>query len=434
MNRGVWWLAPAGVTALVVFTSLGAAWYYSDEVFRRAWGAPKSLTTDTVQWIAITALVFVVASLATLLLARRQVVARRWPSLPLSVVPGLRKAHWGFFAATCVGYLALLLAAWSRGVRPADIVARFTGSGSADLLKSQFAPITGVTSLTQMGIGFVIVTALLLLADPRRADGLRLALVLCLALGRAFVASERLAILELLLPLVAVGAMAVAWRMRGFLRIAPLLLLPIVIAMFAVFEYGRSWAFYQTQQDGSFIPFAVERLAGYYATAFNNGELVIAQGDKGVPFLSVEGIWEAPGVAQMGLYERLNGSEPTELGWLLERYANPEFNNPCGLCLPIHDFGPWGAAIFFAIAGVLVTLAYVAFLNGHLVGLLVYPALFTGLWELPRYLYWTQGRLLPVLVLLLVVGTVMARQLARRNAQVPDGTEAAAVGSPAWSI
>ena len=417
MNRGLWWLAPAGVTSLTVFLSLGAAWLTTDEVFRRAWDAPKSLTTDTVQLLAILALVFILASLLTVVLAGRRAAPYSWPAVPRLVLPNLRKAHWGLFVATCVGYLALLGAGVSRGVRPADIAARLVGDGSADQLKAQFAPITGVTSLTQMGIGFVIVTALLLISDPRRGEALRLAFVLALALGRTLLASERLAILELLLPLVAIGAMALSQRLRGVLRLAPLLLLPVVVAVFAVFEHGRSWAFHQSTHDGSYLMFAGERLAGYYVTAFNNGQLVLSRADTGVPYLSVQGIWEAPGVAQLGAYERLNGAGPPDVAWLLTGFANPEFNNPCGLCLPLHDFGPWGAAVFFATLGVLVTMAYIAFLNAHLVGLLVYPALFTGLWELPRYLYWTQGRLLPVLAVLMIIGVMVSGSLVRRQEQ-----------------
>lgn len=422
MNWGLWWLAPAGAASLTVFTSLGAAWLVTDEVFRRAWDSPKSLTGGTVELVAITALVFVVASLFTLLLAGRRVVPRAWPAVPPAAIPGLRKAHWGLFAVTCVGYLALLLAGVSRGVRPADIAARFTGEGSADQLKGQFAPITGITSLTQMGIGFVIVTALLLLSQPRRGDVVRLTLVLTLALSRTMVASERLAILEVLLPLVAIAAMVLAHRFRGFLRLAPLVFLPVVVAIFAVFEHGRSWSFHRNEQDGQFWLFAVERLGGYYATAFNNGELLISKADAGVPYLSVQGVWEAPGIAQLGLYERVNGAGPPDVAWLFTGFANPEFNNPCGICLPLHDFGPSGAAVFFAVLGVLVTLTYAAFLNAHPVGLLVYPALFTGLWELPRYLYWTQGRFLPVLAVLMIIGLSVSATLARHRAQSQQAT------------
>ena len=40
----------------------------------------------------------------------------------------------------------------------------------------------------------------------------------------------------------------------------------------------------------------------------------------------------------------------------------------------------------------------------HLNLVLLYPPLVTGLFEVPRYLYWTQGRLAPALVALALIG------------------------------
>lgn len=409
---GLWWLSPASVVLLVIPASLALAWHYPDEVFRRAWTTPKSLSTDTVLQLAAVILVFVAVSGITVLLTRPVVASSRWPLLSPPAVALLRRAHWWLFGATAFGYAALLAAGFARGARPADLVARLTGGPvSADALKAQFAPVTGITSLTQLGIGFVIVTAVLLATAPRRADAVRLLLVLSWAVARAMIASERLAIMELILPLVAVLAMAAASRvrLRPLLRWLPALLVPLGVGIFAAFEYGRTWAFYRTQQDGSFLAFAAERFAGYYATAYNNGHLLLTHAQSGVPYLSVQGVWEAPGVAQSGIYERLNPAGPPDMKTIFTAYGNPEFNNPCGICLPVLDFGLSGALLFFAAFAVLVTLAYVAFLRGSPVGLLVYPALFTGLWELPRYLYWTQGRLLPTLVVLVAVGLAVAR-------------------------
>lgn len=411
-NVGVWWLTPAGVVTLVVPATLALAWFYPDEVYRRAWGAAKSLTWPTVVSLAAASLVFIAVSLLVMALARRLPRAG-WPRLDSHAIAVLRRASTVLFVLTIVGYLALLAAGLARGARPGDILARlFGGDVSADALKSQFAPITGITSLTQMGIGLVIVAALLLVVAPSRREVIRLVVVVLLALLRAVVVSERLAIIEIVLPLLAVGAMAAANepRLRTWLRWAPLLLVPLGALVFAGFEYGRSWVYYRSQGEGSFMAFATERLAGYYATAYNNGQLLLDQNPPSAPYLSVQGLWEAPGVAQSGIYGWLNPAGPGDFSWLLSAYANPEFNNPCGLCLPLHDFGLLGGIAFFALASVLVTLVFVAFWNAHPVGLLAYPALFTGLWELPRYLYWTQGRLLPVLAVLVVVGLLALRR------------------------
>lgn len=414
---GTWWLHPAGVVVLVVPATLVLAWIHDEQTYRQAWSTAKSLTMGTVVELAVVALTFVVASLITTFVARRRPTTPQWPALTPRVIAVLRRGHWWLFLGTLFGYAALVVAGLSRGARPADLLTRLTGGPvSADTIKEQFAPVTGITSLTQLGIGFVIVTALLLLVDPNRAMGVRLLVVLGLGLLRAFLLSERLAILELVLPLLAITVMAVLAATtsvvtRTIARLVPIVLIPLGLLLFAVFEYGRSWSFYRSRTDGSFLTFAGERFVGYYATAYNNGQLLISHGDSGreVPYLSIQGLWEAPGVATSGLYERLNHAAPIDWFWLLDAYANPEFNNQCGICLPVRDYGSAGAVVFFAAAAVLVTLAYLAFLQAHPVGLLVYPALFTGLWELPRYLYWTQGRLLPVLVVLTFIGLVCAR-------------------------
>jgi hypothetical protein len=61
-----------------------------------------------------------------------------------------------------------------------------------------------------------------------------------------------------------------------------------------------------------------------------------------IPLRTLEVVWTAPVVEQLGLYDRLSpgGSSPA-LQDLLAQKANPEFNNPCGLCDPFLD---WGAA------------------------------------------------------------------------------------------
>ena len=49
----------------------------------------------------------------------------------------------------------------------------------------------------------------------------------------------------------------------------------------------------------------------------------------------------------------------------------------------------------------------------------MYPVLFTGLLELPRYVYWTQGRVVPAFVVLLVLAHGMRRATPRGRAVRP---------------
>ena len=139
----------------------------------------------------------------------------------------------------------------------------------------------------------------------QRKTWLRLALILFLAFVRSFVATERLAILELIVPLIVVAAFTYVGdprpRIRGFVKLAPVILIPAVVAVFAVFEYSRSWVFYKQQSSGSFVDFALERFAGYYATAYNNGQLALDHLplDGHVPYVSIQALWDAPGISQL---------------------------------------------------------------------------------------------------------------------------------------
>ena len=56
---------------------------------------------------------------------------------------------------------------------------------------------------------------------------------------------------------------------------------------------------------------------------------------------------------------------------------------------------------------------HLAFLHGRLLGVLLYPVVFTGLLELPRYLYLFQGRAVPAIGVPLVL--VLTRALIQRR-------------------
>ena len=424
--RGLWWLSPAGAVTLVVLPTLAMALRLPDDRFRAAWGTPRWLHGEYVLLLLAGVAVFAVASLVPLLLPRSS-LARPWPGLSPIMRQRLLLASSVVFWATMLGYLAYLAVGVARGARPADFVAVLVSQDtlSADL-KEVFAPVAGVTTMTQFGIAYVVLGTVLLMDGPAPGVYRRLAIVGGAALMRAFFLSERLAILELIIPAVAVVAMVAVGSPRTWVsratRWAPLIFAPAVIAVFGVFEYSRSWVFYQARTGGSFLDFAVERLSGYYTTAYNNGQMLyMFDAVPGrIPLRTLEVLWTAPVVEQLGVYDRLSPGGSSALQDLLAQKANPEFNNPCGLCDPFLDWGAAGGLLWWALAGLLLGLAYRAFCNGSLYLLLLYPPLVTGLFEVPRYLYWTQGRLAPALVALALIGWWAARHPQRAPIEWKD--------------
>lgn len=414
--RGLWWISPLGALALVVPLSLWAAWQLPTQTYERAWGTAKSLTTQTTLLLFAGMLVLMIGGTLPLLAANRRPVHLPWPNFNQEQWQRLAKGAGWLYWMTIFGYAAMGLAGVARGVRPSDIVAAFVDQNNlSGQLKTAFAPITGITSFTQVGVAFVIVAGLLLFRHPTRQIKFRLLVVLFLAFVRSFVATERLAILELIVPLIVVAAVSYVGdprpKIRNFVRLAPIILIPALISVFSLFEYSRSWVFYRQQTSGTFLDFALERFAGYYATAYNNGQLALLHepATAKVPYLSIQALWEAPGISQLNLYGILNGGPPADFSVVLKMFGNPEFNNECGLCDPFVDWGPVGGLIFFLCVGLLIGLAYRGFGNGTPVATLIYPTLVTGLYEIPRYMYWTQGRVFSALVALTVIGIWMTR-------------------------
>ncbi len=406
---GLWWLSPTGSVTIIIPATLYLAWVFDNQTYVDQWRTPKVLTTATILTALTAVVVFMIAGLLPQF-AKWRTLSKPWPSFSESQYESLATCAKWIFRATLVGYLTMFGAAVARGARPTIFIDAFTGDGTNDALKDYFAPITGITTFTQVGIAYVVVATLLIIRHPVPYIRTKLALIIFLGLFRAFFVSERLAIIELVFPIVAVLAMVGAGSRHGRTRIAsklaPILLVPAAMGMFAFFEYFRSWTvYYAAQPNNGFFSFAVERFAGYYVTAYNNGQIALDyHPPDAVPYNSIAFLWQAPVVSQLGIYDKLNHGPPLDWFAVLVAHGNEELNNVGGIQEPFVDFGSIGGYIFFAAAGLILGWLYLGFKNGSPMAVIVYPPLVTGLFEMPRYLYWTQGRFTPGLVALIITG------------------------------
>jgi hypothetical protein len=425
---GVWWLSPAGAVLLVVPPTLGLAVAYSNEEFRTFFRSPKSLDTDSAVLFGAGALCFVLAALATQVGRRPAPPGGRRPWLDATQLAALRRVSGPLYALTLAGYLAFGVSAARNGFGLNDLLNALI---SQDLYteqapKSVIGTIPGVTTLTQVGIAYAIVATLLLLHGPDRTTLVRLVALGGLTTLRAFLFTERLALVELAVPaLVLVAVRASQSRRPGrrlLLRMAPIPLVVLLVAGFAATEYSRSYTYYKTRTTDGLVTFSVKRLSGYYATAYNNGHLVMTY-DRypgRLPYTSLEALWTAPGAQQIDLYDRLvDRDQGEEYRRILATHANPEFNNVGGLPAVFADFGRMGGLLVLLGLGLIIGWAYRAFLHGQIAALLLYPVAVTGLLELPRFLYWSLGRTMPAVVALLVVLWVLRRAERRRPTVLP---------------
>jgi hypothetical protein len=262
-----------------------------------------------------------------------------------------------------------------------------------------------------------------LYGDGRR-ELIRIAVLMGLATLRASLLTERLAVLELAIPLVVVlAARASSTGPRGRRRMAlvPVVAAPLLLVIFGVFEYSRSWVFYRQLGNNNFAAFVVERLAGYYVTAYNNGylQLTYASPPGHWPSGIANAVWNAPGLENLRLLRLVNGYDQAALTEaVLTQHGNPEFNNLSGVGIVFSDLGTVAGFGYLLVAGLIVGTMYTAFCESRLWGLLLYPTIFIALLELPRVLYWAEGRSLPTYLAIGVVLLMYRRSMHRLQASI----------------
>lgn len=221
---------------------------------------------------------------------------------------------------------------------------------------------------------------------------------------RAWLWSERLAAIELALAMVvtlyAKANVEKSTKTIDLKTFAPLLGLVGLLAVFSVGEYFRSWQYYQNVFPGSFFEFIVIRFSGYYATALNNGALLVENGPLYEPVMTAHWYHSFP------LWQFIDPTRPAEgfdVMAYLEAYLNPEFNNTSGILMPLFDYGYFLGVLVCAGLGAISGRLFAGFARGELLGLLFYPLWFTGVVELLRVFYWGHSRFFPVILATLAV-------------------------------
>jgi oligosaccharide repeat unit polymerase len=418
---GLWWLSPAVIPLVIGAAAIVPTALVGDVQFRSLWRSPKEITLDTLMLFGFGAVALAFGALIGFALSPLPSVrSSPWPSLDDHAYGLLRRASTILTGTTIVGYLGFVYLIARSGLTPAQLFGGSEANGGA-AVKDAIGTIPGVTTLTQLGVGAVVVSATLLAQRFSRIELVKMLIVIGLALPRAYVYAERLAVLELVLPVTVVFAtkLSIGGRVRRIIaRAFPVAGIVLVAVIFGAFEYSRSWTYYRAHGETSFVTFALSRLAGYYITALNNGQLILDHLDwRGRwPYDTWEGFWSAPGIENVALYQRLGGHEApynkantAQYNDVLAQFGNPEFNNPSGYVGPFIDYGWLGGLIWLLVVGVIAGLLYRQFCSARYMGLLLYPVFFIGVAEIPRYLYWVQGRSIYTWIALLAIIVLLAR-------------------------
>lgn len=421
----LWWLSPVAVSLFVAVASIVPTALLGDDFFRALWRTPKSVTPHTLVLFGCGAAALAFGALVVIaIMTTAETLPAEWPALDHRSAHLLRRASTLLTTLTVVGYLGFAVLIASAGIQPAALFTPTDDAGGA--LRESIGTIPGVTTMTQFGLAAVVISSVLLVNEYSRSELAKLITVIGFALPRAYIFSERLAILELLVPVGVVLAARMAARRGRWRRVAqlvPIVSLVALLVMFGAFEYFRSWNYYRDHTTMSYPQFTVSRFAGYYTTALNNGQLVLdhLRWPNRLPYDTIEGFWVAPGIESVDLYQRLGGHVPpyarprTESVYagVLDHFGNPEFNNQSGYVGPFVDYGTLGGLVFFLVAGLIAGFLYCTFCQARPVGLLLYPPFFIGLVEMPRYVYWTQGRTLYPWIALVIVVVMFTRTRAK---------------------
>ena len=261
--------------------------------------------------------------------------------------------------------------------------------------------IAGITSMTEFGVVLAPLSIYTYVLTQKKVYIMNFVLLCFLATIRAALFSERLALLELLVP--ALIVLFIFQKYKKIYTFIPFAALFCLFVVFGIFEYTRSWgAYYSSIYNGSYVEFVIDRVLGYYAVAVNTECTSLTMVET--PFFpknTLQFVWLLPLLKDVpSLF--IQGKKIDLLGL----YGNPEFNNPGGLLFGFSDFGYIGLLISF-IFGRITGLFYNSMIEEKSIGIIIYPIFFLCIIELPRYFYFGNNRAFYILIGIIMVCKVL---------------------------
>lgn len=429
--RRLWWLDPAWPFAMIVGSTIVAAYFQSEAAYQ-LYRTPKYVQGWHLLLAAGAIIAFVLGSR----------LATATGQIPQPTPPASNRiiARWFYItlALTAFGYVSWLAVGVKNGFSFSMFIELLTTDDPelADWIRQElFTTVPGVTTCTQFGVP-ALALGLWLYFQGRKSVLWPLVMLVIVATVRSILFSERTAIIEMLAPAVLIvlrlAVLGRAWpRWCGVaLRSAPLVAPLALVVFFGGFEYFRSWRFYHTQFD-SYPAFVTWRLSGYYTTAHNNGAMALETGAPRVlPYNTLRPLWLFPGVSKSPFaYDKLTGhdAEADHLR-MLKRYGNFELNNEGGLFQPTLDYGIAGGLLFWLAYGFLAGRMYRSFQVGTIAGLSIYPLIYLSILEVPLVLFLCYSRMFPAFaVLTYIAWTTRPRDDSAPSPQPQCGELAGAV-------
>lgn len=281
---------------------------------------------------------------------------------------------------------------------PALIIGALVGNpGASYAVRVRIDTIPGLTTLTQFGVSYILViSGLIGMGAQVRARFIAFAaVIIILAVLRAAIWSERIAVIELVFPLFAIAAarLSLPSYTKPAITLGPYLGAVLMPFVFIAFEINRSWASTYSQIYNSIVQFTVDRVSIYYTSALNNGigYLKYSENPTFTGEYTFNWLYSMPFVGAV-LRGMTGADAQTEYTLFLKRSADAEFNNYTGIALIPHDWGWMISIFFFFLYGLIVGLAYKSFKQNRGMLGLMFPLFLYALYEILRIGYVNEAR------------------------------------------
>lgn len=436
----LWWLHPVWFMTIPILAMSLAAYLIPEADFQEIWRTPKAFAIGDLALCTAVAGIFAIGCLLASWVGSGYSRNQRLAPGPRDVHVGQEELKVLFNIAVIVTVTGYVI--WFGSILKTGGISMFTtmlmgGKGSSDDLKraAEAAMITGVTTFTQFGMGTALLGVYLGFTQGWHKVRGQLALMVAVTIFRAVFLSERLSLIELVLPSMVLWVRLIGFgrpgsALRRLLIVIPLVGVAGLYLLFTFTEYFRSWAsFYADHGDQSLFEFSMLRLLGYYVTGLNNGAIEWhANGALHFPYATLDWLWRFPVIGE-SLQAAFGGDKDPALirTVVLTAEGNPEFNNTTGIFIVFIDLGVAGALGFFLLYGFVAGLLHGSYKRGSAAGMFLYPYLCIAMSEQMLIMYITSGRAFPtwMLLLLAVLISTPGRQRNRALQKPPAKARAA---------
>ena len=269
-----------------------------------------------------------------------------------------------------------------------------------------FRTIPGITTFTQflpVGVGCLFYVQKMY---ETRIYNKTILFCILLVTYRTLINNERLALLEVLIPLGVIYLYFNSKQIRTPWWVIYSLALFVVFSLFAVTEYFRSWQSYKLEYGLTFMNFTTDRFISYYGTALNNGSIYqqIYPQISNLPVGILDWLWQFPVLGSL-----LNSSLTNQdlvINWsqALKSYAGTdEYTNINSYFLILSEANLYILVAMFLILGGFFQTMYSKLHNPKSPYVIVLGSLLIGLLELPRLFWFGLGRAFPIVISSLLI-------------------------------